>query len=564
MSSSPILDLGIVSGAAGSHRPVRQQAGMVVEDLDASTVSRMAPLRGDSERAFGLAGADSPPASNVVELETPQFRRTGVLDRAPSDPRSRINPRAVALAVRVSDALVVAAAGAVAYRLQPSFHWPLDPTTAFTALAVMAMLVRFPGAEPRLLHDSQRRPLSRQLADGALRTLVPFILSVLVVIALVPADHISRAPLTHWLTMWAMGAVPGICGVRLCLSGLIAHWRSQGRLKQRVAIFGTGDLAERLLEHLRVSCTNSIELVGVFDDRARRRIASPGMRSLALGTADDLIALSRHRDIDRVLVALPHSAEHRVVAVLKKLRHMPVEISLAPDLIGYNIPCRDADSHPGELGGLPLVEVYGRPLTFGQLLLKGLIDRTLATAALILGAPLFLALAIAVKLDSKGPVFFRQNRDGFGDRVIGVHKFRTMCVDATDCNGEFQARPNDPRVTRVGHFLRRWSLDELPQLVNVLRGEMALVGPRPHAVSMRVEERPNRDIVPDYALRHHVKPGITGWAQVNGYHGPVATEEALRARVRYDLDYINNWSFWFDFQILLRTLKIVFGQRRAY
>jgi exopolysaccharide biosynthesis polyprenyl glycosylphosphotransferase len=243
---------------------------------------------------------------------------------------------------------------------------------------------------------------------------------------------------------------------------------------------------------------------------------------------------------------------------------MPVEISLAPDLVGYNIPCRDADSHPGELGGLPLVEVYGRPLTFGQLLLKGLIDRTLAAAALILGAPLFLALAIAVKLDSKGPVFFRQNRDGFGDRVIGVHKFRTMCVDATDCNGEFQARPNDPRVTRVGHFLRRWSLDELPQLVNVLRGEMALVGPRPHAVSMRVEERPNRDIVPDYALRHHVKPGITGWAQVNGYHGPVATEEALRARVRYDLDYINNWSFWFDFQILLRTLKIVFGQRRAY
>jgi len=139
-----------------------------------------------------------------------------------------------------------------------------------------------------------------------------------------------------------------------------------------------------------------------------------------------------------------------------------------------------------------------------------------------------------------------------------------MSVDAADYNGEFQARKNDPRITRVGHFLRRWSLDELPQLVNVLRGEMSLVGPRPHAVSMRVEDRPNRDIVPDYALRHHVKPGITGWAQVNGCHGPVATEDALRARVRYDLDYINNWSFWFDFQILLRTLKIVLGQRHAY
>ncbi len=547
MSSSPILDLGIVSGAA-------------VGDLSDPTMGRSTPLAGDGERAFGGAGAEPLPVSNVIELETPQLERPGLLDRAPMDPRPRINPRAVALAARLADVLAVAAAGAVAYRLQPTFHWPLDPTTTLTALAVMAMVVRFPGVEPRLLQDSRLRVLSRQLADGTLRTLLPFVVSVLVVIALVPADHISRAPLTHWLTMWAMGAVTGVCGIRFCLAGMIAHWRSQGRLKQRVAIFGTGDLAERLLDRLRACCANSIELVGVFDDRARRRIASPGLRSLALGTADDLIVLSRRRDIDRVLVALPHSAEHRVAAVLKKLHQMPVEISLAPDLVGYNVPCRD----PGDLAGLPLLNVYGQPLTFGQVLLKSAIDKILAVSAAIVGAPLYLALAIAIKLDSRGPVLFRQNRDGFGDRVIGVYKFRTMSVDATDYDGKFQARPNDPRVTRVGHFLRRWSLDELPQLINVMRGEMSLVGPRPHAVSMTVEERPNRDIVPDYALRHHVKPGITGWAQVNGYHGPVATEEALRARVRYDLDYINNWSFWFDFQIMVRTLTIVLGQRHAY
>ena len=161
-------------------------------------------------------------------------------------------------------------------------------------------------------------------------------------------------------------------------------------------------------------------------------------------------------------------------------------------------------------------------------------------------------------------MLFRQNRYGFGDRMIGVYKFRTMAAAAADYNGEKQAERNDPRITRIGHFLRRWSLDELPQLFNVLRGDMALVGPRPHAVNMKVDERRNHDIVPDYALRHHMKPGITGWAQVNGYHGPVTTTAALHARVRYDLEYINNWSPWFDLRILLRTVRIVLGQRQSY
>ncbi len=571
MSSSPTADIGIVSGAAAPARVWRQRR----EDTDELMMARRSTLPNDDEYPVGRAGAETHSAgnvavnaaatpadnaaSNVIELEAPQIRRAGFRDPlVPAAPR--INPRAVALALRFADALVAAVAGAVAYRLQPGFSWPVDPATIFTALAVMAMLLRLPDLGPRLLHDALRRPLSRRLADAALRTLLPFVVSLLVVIALVARGDAARLPLIHWLTLWAMGAVVGICGVRLYLSGAIARWRRQGRLKQAVAIYGTGDLAERLLTRLRASSPDTIELVGVFDDRARRRIASPSLRSLAVGTADDLVALSRHRDIDRVLVALPHSAEQRVVEVLKKLRRMPVEISLAPDLVGYNVACREPDA----FAGLPLLEVYGRPLTFGQILLKGAIDKALASFALVFGAPLLLALAIAIKLDSKGPVFFRQNRHGFGDRVISVYKFRTMAADAADHDGVRQSRPNDPRVTRVGHFLRRWSLDELPQLLNVLRGEMSLVGPRPHAISMQVEERPNHDIVPDYALRHHVKPGITGWAQVNGYHGPVATEEALRARVRYDLDYINNWSIWFDFQILLYTLRIVFGQRHAY
>jgi polysaccharide biosynthesis protein PslA len=560
MPSSPTVDRGPIDGAALPAPGSLPRPALGSEPAATPALAGFPLALPGREAGFAWTADEAHPGDGMIEGDPPQLRNSGAPGRAPLHPRQRINPRAVALAVRALEAVVVAAAGAIAFCLQPTFHWPLDLETAFTAVAVMAMMMRLPNAEPRLLHDSARRPLSRRLADGALRTLLPFIFSILVVFALLPAGSAERAPLMHWLTMWAMGAVAGVCAVRLGLAGLVAHWRCNGRLKQAVAVFGTGDLAERLIERLHGSCADSIELIGIFDDRARGRIANPRLRSLALGTADDLIALSRHRDIDRVVVALPHAAERRLLEVLKKLRQMPVEISLAPDMVGFNVPVKEQ----GDLGGLPLLEVYGRPLSYGQLLLKSTTDKVITGVALLLGAPLILTLAVAIKLDSRGPVLFRQNRYGFGDRVIQVYKFRTMAAEAADHNGESQALPNDPRITRVGHFLRRWSLDELPQLINVMRGEMSLVGPRPHAVAMRVEDRRNQDIVPDYALRHHVKPGITGWAQVNGYHGPVSTEEALHARVRYDLDYINNWSLWFDFMILLRTLRIVFGQRHVF
>ncbi|HEX3862270.1 MAG TPA: undecaprenyl-phosphate glucose phosphotransferase [Stellaceae bacterium] len=552
--SSSIADLGAASGAAKPARPLPPRSGVTVEDVDDPTMSLA------SSALPAPADNDALVTSNVIELEAPQLGRANAFRRAPPPPRARVDPRGVALAVRFSDAVCVALAGAATYWLQPNVHWPLNPTAAFSALAIMAMLGRAPKADSRYLHDYLRRPLPRRLAHGACRTLLPFVCSFLVLAALIPLNDVLRAPLAHWLALWAMGAVASVAAIRLALSGLIAYWRRHGHLKQSVAIYGTGELAERLLDRLHDSALDTIELVGVFDDRARRRIASPGLRSLALGTTDDLIALSRRRDIDQVIVALPHAAEHRVVEILKKLRHMPVEISLAPDMVGFNLPHRE----PNDLGGLPLLGVYGQPLTFGQVLIKGVVDKLLAGLALVVGAPVLLALALAIKIDTRGPVFFRQNRHGFGDRVIRVFKFRTMTHETADLDGTTQSRPNDPRVTRIGHFLRRWSLDELPQLLNVLRGDMSLVGPRPHAICMVVEERPNRDIVPDYAMRHHVKPGITGWAQINGFHGPVATEDALRARVRFDLDYINNWSLWFDLRIILGTLKIVLGQRHAY
>jgi lipopolysaccharide/colanic/teichoic acid biosynthesis glycosyltransferase len=184
-------------------------------------------------------------------------------------------------------------------------------------------------------------------------------------------------------------------------------------------------------------------------------------------------------------------------------------------------------------------------------------DRAAAALGIVALSPLLLAVAVAIKLDSKGPALFRQNRYGFGDRVIGVYKFRTMKAELADANGEKQTETNDPRLTRIGGLLRRLSIDELPQLLNVLRGELSLVGPRPHAVSMRVKQRRNEDIVPDYALRHHVKPGITGWAQVNGWRG----NTSLKERIRYDIWYVENWNVALDFRIMILTLL---RQKNAY
>ena len=472
----------------------------------------------------------------------------------------RIHPSALLSSLQLVDFLVVLVTGGAALALQWLNTLPPINLTAIASSLVLALMMRALEPGPGQPQGLLRRNLQNLVVDGAVHAFTAFAFALLVVIALFEPSAQERGPLIQYLCLWALIAVCGITVVRLCLGHLLHRWRADGRLKQLVAVYGTGDLAERLVERLAASCPESVEIVGAFDDRSARRVPGPCLRQLRHGTTAELVELSRRCEIDRIVVALPHSAEQRLLEILRKLHKMPVEISLAPDMVGFSLAPKGHE----EFGGLPLLDVYGRPLSFGQSLIKTVFDRTAAAVGLIILSPVLLFVAAAIKFDSKGPVLFRQNRYGFGDRVIGVYKFRTMKAEDADANGEKQTAVNDPRITRIGGFLRRSSIDELPQLFNVLRGELSLVGPRPHAVSMRVKQRLNEDIVPDYALRHHVKPGITGWAQVNGCHGPVETERALRDRVTYDLDYINNWSLWFDIRILLRTLFIVFGRRHAY
>jgi Undecaprenyl-phosphate glucose phosphotransferase len=472
--------------------------------------------------------------------------------------RHRLNPRVVGWAVGMIDRVILVAAGIGAYLVQPEFHRLPDPRAALIALAVGAIAWRTSKGEQGLVRDAVRQSPLRFALEAMGRMLTPLAICLAVLAMLPSAGEAAHRPLVAWLALWAAAAAIGVAGTHVAAAQLIQRAHREGLLKQAVAIFGTGDLAERLLERLHATCSDAIELVGIFDDR--RRVTNGHLHALVCGTANDLIELSRRRMIDRVIVALPHSAERRLVEVLHKLHRMPVEISLAPDMVGFSVASRDST----EFGGLPLIDVYGKPLSFGQNLAKDIFDKVVGVLALIVAGPVMLACALAIKLDSKGPVLFSQNRLGFGDRVIRVLKFRTMYAEASDHNGETQSSRDDPRITRVGRFLRRSSLDELPQLFNVLRGEMSLVGPRPHAVAMHIQHRRNEDIVPDYALRHHVKPGITGWAQVNGHNGPVSTEEALRARVAHDLDYINNWSLWFDLRSLVMTVKLFLRQRPVY
>jgi Undecaprenyl-phosphate glucose phosphotransferase len=329
---------------------------------------------------------------------------------------------------------------------------------------------------------------------------------------------------------------------------------------QRIAIVGAGESARRLIGWLEATSPNLFTIVGVFDDRDRERTARSGVAGLIRGNTTELIELYKSSAFDKVVIALPHSAEERLLHLLRRLRQLPVDIVLGPDLVGFQLP----EVGHAYIAGLQVFSLADRPIREPQRILKGTLDQIAAALLLLLLSPLLLTVALAIKLDSKGPILFRQPRQGLGDRLFDVFKFRTMHVALGDPAGENQTKRDDPRITRVGLWLRRSSIDELPQLLNVLIGDMSLVGPRPHTPHMLIGDKRHFEIVDEYSFRHRVKPGITGLAQVNGYRGAVDTPEHLRARIHYDLYYIDHWSLWLDFKILCRTALICFSGVNAY
>ncbi|MEM7569154.1 MAG: undecaprenyl-phosphate glucose phosphotransferase [Pseudomonadota bacterium] len=345
---------------------------------------------------------------------------------------------------------------------------------------------------------------------------------------------------------------------RMLLLFMLLTASRRGWVARRVAILGAGEQGSRLVKHLERDHLLLNRIVGVFDDRTpttNRVAADLGIA----GGVDALLESVKSGKVDDVIIALPWFAESRLRGILADLEAYAVNIRLSSDLAAFQFPGKMSTD---VLTGLPMITISANPLSGWRRVIKVLEDRFLGTFLLLLFSPLMLIIAAAIKLDSPGPVFFRQQRLGFNNRSFSVYKFRSMTHGhGQDKDKTKQATREDQRITRVGRLIRRTSLDELPQLFNVIDGSMSLVGPRPHAIDHNIVFGQRID---KYFSRHKVKPGITGLAQINGLRGETDTLEKMEYRVRYDLYYIENWSVLMDLEILALSAFIGFFGRNAY
>ena len=363
-----------------------------------------------------------------------------------------------------------------------------------------------------------------------------------------------------WAGSWYLCGLVVLLSGRLALTALVRHWGRTGRLVRRVIIVGGGHEGETLVHALEAEADSDMRICGVFDDRNDDRSPAVVAGIPKLGTVDDLVEFTRRTRVDLILVSLPLTAEERVLHMVRKLWVLPVDVRLAAHMNRLRFRPR-AYSY---IGNVPVLDIFDKPIADWNLVTKWLFDRVVGTLVLICALPLMAAIAIAVKLDSPGPVLFRQRRYGFNNEVIEVLKFRSLRHEQADSNARRVVTKDDARVTRIGRLIRKTSLDELPQFFNVLRGELSLVGPRPHAVEAHTANKLWEEVVDGYFARHRVKPGITGWAQINGWRGESDTQEKIQRRVEHDLYYIENWSLLFDIYIMVRTPFALLKAENAY
>lgn len=364
----------------------------------------------------------------------------------------------------------------------------------------------------------------------------------------------------HWFTLWFGAGLAFYLSSRMVMTHLVQRWHADGRLQRRAVLVGGGEVMAELIRGLEASPDNDIRICGIFDDRSGDRSPQVVQGYTKLGTTDELVEFGRIAKIDMLIVSLPITAEQRLLQVLKKLWVLPVDIRLAL----HTDKLRFGPRSYSYIGTVPFLDVLHKPIANWDSIVKRGFDLVVASMALFVLSPVMLATALAIKLDSRGPILFRQKRYGFNNEVIDVFKFRSMYADKCDYEAKVAVTRNDARVTRVGRFIRKTSIDELPQLLNVIIGNLSLVGPRPHAVGSNTENKLWESVVDGYFARHRVKPGVTGWAQVNGWRGEVDTPEKLRGRVEHDLFYIENWSPVLDLRILARTPFALFNTDSAY
>lgn len=380
-------------------------------------------------------------------------------------------------------------------------------------------------------------------------------LTTLVVVQLDMLREFSRG-----LALYFMGSVVVMLFIsRMIFRRLVSRLMDQGVIGQRVAIYAeSAKVADRVSQMIELERLPHVRLIGYADERERSDKDDASLRHL--GGLAELLDLARHGRLDQVILAVPRLSQARLDQISETLSAASIDLCVLPrETLEFT-----ASYRVRFLGSLPVFAVWQQPMRDIDGILKQSMDYVLASVALLILSPVLILTAIAIRIESKGPIFFRQTRFGFNNNEIPVLKFRSMYVDRQDVSGAQRTEKNDPRVTRVGRIIRRTSIDELPQLINVLKGDMSIVGPRPHATMMRVGDKYYFDAVKGYTARHRVKPGITGLAQVRGLRGEIATTERARKRVEYDIYYIENWSPLLDIRIILETVVKVFWDKNAY
>ena len=466
------------------------------------------------------------------------------------------SPIVLAGLVRVIEVALVAAVGFAVYvgYVVPAHGFAWHYFAAILGIALLAMLA-FQVAD--IYQVQAFRGHEKQYMRLASAWSVVFLIAISASFFAKAGDQFSRA----WLGSFYVLGLFALIAFRRALFLLVRRWTREGRLDRRTVVVGADGNGELLIRSLAAQRDSDVRLVGVFDDRSDDRSLPSCAGVPKLGTVDDLVAFARNTRVDLVIFSLPISAESRILQMLKKLWVLPVDIRLSAHTNKLHYRPRSYSY----VGNVPVLDIFDKPIADWDVVMKWLFDKIVGSLALICAAPIMLLVAIAIKLDSKGPVLFKQKRYGFNNELIEIYKFRSMYADQADLTASKLVTQNDSRVTRVGRFIRKTSLDELPQLFNVVfAGNLSLVGPRPHALHAKAENRLYDEAVDGYFARHRVKPGITGWAQIHGWRGETDSQEKIQHRVEHDLYYIENWSILLDLYILAQTPFALIRTENAY
>lgn len=500
----------------------------------------------DAVRAHSDGAPDTVRASELNDIAEQVARQY----RADS-----MSPVIVSGVLRLIEFGLLTVIGLVAYIVYVGLNTHLVwyyPAIIIGGSALMVIILELADAYQQ---NNLRRPFSQTgrilfswLGVFAVLALIGFFLKI--------SNEFSR----FWFGSWFVCGFFALFILRFFLAKIIRKWARNGKMERRALIVGGGKAAEALIRSIEMQPENDIRICGIFDDRDDVRSPPVVAGYPKLGTIGELIEFARIARIDMLIVALPLTAEARVLTLLKRLWVLPVDIRLSAHSNKLQFRPRSY-SH---IGSVPMLDIFDRPINDWDSVAKRAFDIVFSILGIIALSPIMLVTAIAIKFDSPGPVLFRQKRHGFNNEVIDVLKFRSMYTDQSDPTAKKMVTKGDPRVTRVGRFIRKASIDELPQFFNALRGDLSLVGPRPHAVHAQMKEQMFSDVVEGYFARHRVKPGVTGWAQINGWRGEIDEPEKIMKRTEFDLYYIENWSLMFDLKILFLTPSRLLNTENAY